>query len=109
MIVIVIVGILSAVALPNFLNQTTKAKTTEGKTLSSAFLKQYHAESMIGTTEAEAFADDADNCPVATDNFTFDCTTTYGTITATGQNGLSGTLVMAVSSDGDITETNTIE
>ncbi len=29
MIVIVIVGILSAVALPNFLNQTSKAKGTE--------------------------------------------------------------------------------
>ena len=31
MIVIVIVGILSAVALPNFLNQTGKAKTTTEK------------------------------------------------------------------------------
>ena len=34
MIVIVIVGILSAVALPNFLSQTSKAKATEAKSYS---------------------------------------------------------------------------
>ncbi|MDB4638838.1 type II secretion system GspH family protein [bacterium] len=39
MIVIVIVGILSAVALPNFLNQTSKAKATEAQTKISAALK----------------------------------------------------------------------
>ena len=39
MIVIVIVGILSAVALPNFLNQTGKAKGTEATTKLSALLK----------------------------------------------------------------------
>ena len=105
MIVIVIVGILSAVALPNFLNQTTKAKTTEAKSLSSAYLKQYHAESMIGSDEATAFM--ASGCPAETDNFTFDCSTA-GEITATGQDGLSGTLVMAVDSAGKITETNNI-
>lgn len=40
MIVIVIVGILSAVALPNFLNQTGKAKLTEAQGKVSAALKQ---------------------------------------------------------------------
>ena len=44
MIVIVIVGILSAVALPNFLSQTEKAKATEAKTEISAYIKQGHAE-----------------------------------------------------------------
>ena len=44
MIVIVIVGILSAIALPNFLNNTTKAKATEAKTKMSAILKEAHAE-----------------------------------------------------------------
>ena len=39
MIVIVIVGILSAVALPNFLNQTNKARATEARTQMSAALK----------------------------------------------------------------------
>ena len=43
MIVIVIVGILSAVALPNFLSQTDKAKATEAKTVASSYLKQIYA------------------------------------------------------------------
>ena len=44
MIVIVIVGILSAVALPNFLNQTDKAKVTEpkGKYLPSSSRPKRH-------------------------------------------------------------------
>lgn len=44
MIVIVIVGILSAIALPNFLSQTEKAKATEAKSKMSAIIKQAHAE-----------------------------------------------------------------
>jgi len=40
MIVIVIVGILSAVALPNFLKQTGKAKLTEAEGITSAAFKQ---------------------------------------------------------------------
>ena len=39
MIVIVIVGILSAVALPNFLNQTKKARATEATSAISAAFK----------------------------------------------------------------------
>jgi type IV pilus assembly protein PilA len=44
MIVIVIVGILSAIAIPNFLAQTEKAKATEAKTTIAAILKQGHAD-----------------------------------------------------------------
>jgi type IV pilus assembly protein PilA len=43
MIVIVIVGILSAIALPNFLNQTKKAAATEAKQQVSSVFKQTHA------------------------------------------------------------------
>ena len=43
MIVIVIVAVLSAVALPNFLKQTDKAKATEAKTAMAAVLKQAQA------------------------------------------------------------------
>ena len=43
MIVIVIVAILSAVALPNFLKQTDKAKATEAKTSIAATIKQAQA------------------------------------------------------------------
>ena len=53
MIVIVIVGILSAVALPNFLNQTGKAKGTEATTKLSALLKEAHSEA-LGDTAANA-------------------------------------------------------
>ena len=44
MIVIVIVGILSAVALPNFLSQTDKAKATEATSKISSLLKEAYAE-----------------------------------------------------------------
>ena len=44
MIVIVIVGILSAVALPNFLSQTSKAKATEAKSQISAMIKNASAD-----------------------------------------------------------------
>jgi type IV pilus assembly protein PilA len=48
MIVIVIVGILSAVALPNFLSQTSKAKTTEARTLAASAAK----EAQVAWTES---------------------------------------------------------
>ena len=52
MVVIVIVGILAGVALPNFLNQTAKAKGTEAKTKLNGLLKEAHAEFLLdGTTE----------------------------------------------------------
>ena len=44
MIVIVIVGVLSAVALPNFLNQTAKAKATECTTKMTSLLKQVQTD-----------------------------------------------------------------
>merc|ERR1711907_901551 len=54
MIVIVIAGVLSAVALPNFLNQTTKAKLAEADTLSSAYLKLWNTEDMVGDGDTVA-------------------------------------------------------
>lgn len=44
LVVVAIVGILSAVALPNFLSQTDKAKATEAKTQIASTLKQAHAK-----------------------------------------------------------------
>ena len=44
LVVVAIVGILSAVALPNFLSQTDKAKATEAKTNVASTLKQAHAK-----------------------------------------------------------------
>ena len=56
MIVVVIVGILSAIALPNFLNQQNKAKATCAKTQVSALAK----EQQVFFAENSAFAADAD-------------------------------------------------
>ena len=108
MIVIVIVGILSAVALPNFLDQTGKAKLTEAQGKVSAGLKQaqtiwveqgnFNGVSCadIGFTNAGT-----DNDPDYTENnWTYTCTPT-GTqdqeeslvMTATGvKGGPNGTL-----------------
>ena len=44
MVVVAIVGILSAIALPNFLSQADKAKATEAKTHIGATLKAAHAK-----------------------------------------------------------------
>ena len=44
LVVVAIVGILSAIALPNFLSQTDKAKATEAKTHLASTLKQAHAK-----------------------------------------------------------------
>ena len=44
LVVVAIVGILSAIALPNFMSQTDKAKATEAKTHIAATLKQAHAK-----------------------------------------------------------------
>ncbi len=78
MIVIVIVGILSAVALPQFLNQTGKAKLTEAQTLASSYLKLYETEKLISATAAGAVP-----CPDDTPDFAFDCATTAGTVDVT--------------------------
>ena len=74
MIVIVIVGILSAVALPNFLGQANKAKATECTTKIGAILSGYGADAAgdqtqaLATAVALASADTAasENCNLAT-------------------------------------------
>jgi type IV pilus assembly protein PilA len=48
MIVIVIVGILSAIALPNFLNQTLKAKASEARSDNASIVKNTAAEYQDG-------------------------------------------------------------
>ena len=52
MIVIVIVGVLSSVALPSFLNQTAKAKATECTNKIGAILSQVGAEYLNSATDA---------------------------------------------------------
>merc|ERR1712224_1087498 len=54
MIVIVIVGVLSAVALPNFLNQTSKAKATECTTKGGTIMGLAATEALTGVANGEA-------------------------------------------------------
>jgi len=90
MIVIVIVGILSAVALPNFLNQTGKAKATEAQTKISAALKSTGAEYHSGAITANSAAGANGPCgpfiPNNLNNWTYtntSCTSTNATFTGT--------------------------
>ena len=94
MIVIVIVGILSSVALPNFLSQSNKAKGTEAKTQASALLKSaasLYSEgglNIIAVDLGDADAGVAQNTPAGvictgiggpadtTTNFDYKCATT---------------------------------
>ena len=92
MIVIVIVGILSAVALPNFLNQTDKAKAVEGTTKISAALKSAGAEWHSGSLDCTDFT------PADVGDWTFGsgtCSDTAIVYTATNADvgTITGTLV----------------
>jgi type IV pilus assembly protein PilA len=68
MIVIVIVGILSAVAIPQFLKQTKKAVATEATTQVSAITKQ------AATIQLEI--------PITADNVSSDCSEYSGTLSS---------------------------
>jgi len=119
MIVVVIVGILTSVALPSFLNQSTKAKGTEGKSDISSIVKNAAAEfatggaafvgTLIGTNNSATSCDGLGG-RAAGDTLKFDytCSLTGNvlTITATGDandSGLTGkTIVNTVDLDTGI-------
>lgn len=89
MIVIVIVGVLSSVALPNFLSQTEKAKATEAKTAGSAAVKtmtaQYLEDPAIFVSGAAIKVAAGGLCPDNTAEFTYTCTANNaGVSTITG-------------------------
>jgi len=98
MIVIVIVGILSAIALPNFLNQTKKAAATEAKQQTSSIFKQAHAYVL----ENGKLGDLSSNCSAYA-----------GTLTSVGEGAgfayvCSGSqTAFKVTATGDSTNTNT--
>ena len=71
LVVVAIVGILSSVALPNFLSQTDKAKATEAKTNIASTLKQAHAKFLEdGTAPLSAIADMNSNYGTPTNDTT---------------------------------------
>ena len=90
MVVIVIVGILSAVALPNFLKQTDKAKATEAKQNIASTLKQAQAQYVEDGTAPKTAAGDMNTLygtptdGATTFNYAADWKSPIYTITATG-------------------------
>jgi type IV pilus assembly protein PilA len=74
MIVIVIVGVLSAVALPNFLGQQNKAKATEATSKLTALLKEAHADYQLDANQTGALATATKAANVAKDTGKFDYT-----------------------------------
>ena len=97
MIVIVIVGILSAVALPNFLNQTKKARATEAQSNISAafknaqqiFLETNNLNNIGNTTSGACVAGLELPSGTITDGWSYTCQTSGSnllTITASQPN-----------------------
>jgi len=79
MVVIAIVALLTVIALPNFANQSSKAKMTEAKTLASAALKQAAgAFSESGAAGVKQWG--ASQCPGNTRYFEFSCNGAAGTL-----------------------------
>ena len=72
MVVVAIVGILSSIALPSFLNQTAKAKGTECAQKTAGILKQVTAEAVMSEDDANDLAsslatsetDSSENCEI---------------------------------------------
>jgi len=96
MVVIVIVGILSAVALPNFLSQSVKAKGAECTTLGSSILAQVSAEAQISKADANDLGSSLATSETAkSDN----CTFTYTNIPAD-----SNTATLDVTGKGEIVD-----
>ena len=101
MIVIVIVGILSAIALPNFLSQSSKAKITEPLGKVSAGLKQAQSLWIETGTFTNVDCDDvgftATSGAYTENNWTYTCTPGTGSDGSTGgkftmtASGVSGT------------------
>ena len=109
LIVVVIVGILSAVALPQFFNQTKKAAATEGTQQASSIAKQaaayYLEQGSLGTVDADC-SDYAGTIVDTNTNFTYACsgTKTAFVVTATGKEGNDNTEGVVVTFTGNLTD-----
>lgn len=105
MVVIVIVGILSAVALPQFLSQSEKAKATEAKSNSSAIFKNAAASYQEGTVTdgtSACLSKPTDN----TTKFNYTCTFAAGNPTAVDADGNpapTGTAMLVVATGNNAT------
>lgn len=91
LITIVIVGILSAVAVPAYTDYVTRSRTAEAFTALGA--AQANAEQFWSNTRSYADYDGAAAFPAATPNFTYtlsNATSSTFTLTATGRAKMTG-------------------
>ena len=114
MVVIVIVGILSAVALPQFLSQSEKAKATEAKSNSSAIFKNAAASYQEGYVSDGASACISKPADDST-KFNYTCDFQQGTAAVEASDGTittpaTGTLMLvtATGNASDPTLTNKV-
>ena len=105
LVVVIIIGILAAVALPAFLNQANKAKVSAAKSLASAGAKECQVWLVEGTGTFAQTTSGGNGVTINTPG----CTTTAGgAFTATIANP-AGTYTATVSSGGAITKSCTGE
>lgn len=109
LIVVVIVGILSAVALPQFFSQTKKAAATEGTQTASSIAKQaaayYLEQGSLGTVD-KSCATYAGKLKTTNTNFTYECSgsKTAFVVTATGKTTNDNTNGVKVEFTGNLTD-----
>ena len=111
LVVVAIVGILSAVALPQFLGQTKKAAATEGTQQASAIAKQasaYYLENggvASGATHTNCSAYGG-TIKQENTNFTYGCSGTKDAfvVTATGKNTNDNTKGVTVTVTANLTD-----
>ena len=109
LVVVVIVGILSAVALPQFFSQTKKAAATEGTQQASSIAKQaaayYLEQGTLGTVDTDC-SDYAGKIIDDNTNFKYTCggTKTAFVVTATGKDTNDNTKGVIVKFTGNLTD-----
>ena len=109
LIVVVIVGILSAVALPQFFSQTKKAAATEGTQTASSIAKQaaayYLEQGSLGTVD-KSCATYAGTLNTTNTNFTYACEGTKDKfkVIATGKTDNDNTKGVTVTFTGNLTD-----
>lgn len=92
LVVIVIIGILSAIAIPNFLNQRSKAKSSECTNKGAFILKQVYAEALGSEAKANVVGEQLSNSE-ETENCSFsytDISNSVAIVNAIGKGELSG-------------------
>jgi prepilin-type N-terminal cleavage/methylation domain-containing protein len=92
LVVIIIIGILAAIALPSFLNQTSKAKQTEAKLYVATVNKTQQAYFTEKGTFAPGLTFLSLGTPVATDNYSYATLTNSIYATATAASSLKPNL-----------------